>query len=403
MENQSRTSTTPGPRLLDQVRESIRRHHYSYRTEQAYVHWIKRYILFHNKRHRLFSTRRFVSGASSHVIENSPSENTWLRLFGVLASVLGFVLASAAAHAQSAPSSDYPRKPVKLVVPFAPGGPVDIVARSIAPKMGEILGQQILVDNRGGAGSAIGTELVAKSPPDGYTLLMVSGSYVMNPAMVKKLPYDSIKDFAPISILAEVPSALVVHPALPVRNVKELIALAKARPGELNYSSPGRGALGHLAAEWFSSMAGIKMVHVPYKGAGPALVELMAGHVQLLFAAMPGLIQQTREGKLRMIAQGGKTRSPSAPDVPTFVESGLPGFVLSSNFGLLAPAGTPRPIIDRVRSALLDALADLAVNSRLASLGAERVGSTPEEHDAFTKSEIAKWIKVTREAGIQPQ
>jgi len=316
---------------------------------------------------------------------------------------MGAVATSGAANAPSAPSSDYPRKSIRLVVPFAPGGPVDIVARGIAPKMSEILGQQIVVDNRGGAGSTIGTEMVANAPPDGYTLLMVSGSYVMNPAMVKKLPYDSVRDFAYISIVADVPSAMVVPPNLPVRNVQEFIALAKAQPGELNYSSPGRGALGHLAAEWFSSMAGIKMVHVPYKGAGPALVDLMAGHVQLLFAAMPGLIQFARDGKVRMLAQGGKTRSPSAPDVPTLVESGLPGFILSSNFGLLAPAGTPRPIIERVRSALLEALADPAVNNRLAGLGAERVGSTPEEHAAFTKSEIAKWMKVTRAAGIHPE
>ena len=324
-----------------------------------------------------------------------------LRLFGVL--VIGIAVTSGTAYAQSVSSSDYPRKSIRLVVPFAPGGPVDIVARGIAPRMSEILGQQIVVDNRGGAGSTIGTEMVANAPPDGYTLVMVSGSYVMNPAMVKKLPYDSVRDFAYISIVADVPSALVVHPILPVRNVKEFIVLAKARPGELNYASPGRGALGHLAAEWFSSIAGIKMVHVPYKGTGPALVDMMAGHVQLLFAAMPGLIQFARDGKVRMLAQGGKTRSPSAPDVPTFVESGLPGFILSSNFGLLAPAGTPRSIIERVRSALLEALADPAVNNRLAGLGAERVGSTPEEHAAFTKSEIAKWMKVTRGAGIKPE
>jgi len=321
----------------------------------------------------------------------------------VLLCVLGFAFTPGAVHAQSAPSSSYPRKAIRLIVPFAPGGPVDIVARAIAPKMSEILGQQMVVDNRGGAGSVIGTEMAAKAPPDGYTLLMVSGSYVMNPAMVKRLPFDPVKDFASISILADVPSAVVVHPALPVKNVKELIALAKARPGELNYSSPGPGSLGHLGAEWFSSVAGIRMVHVPYKGAGPALVDVMAGHVQLLFAAMPGLIQQTREGKLRMLAQGGKTRSASAPDVPTFIESGLPGFILSSNFGLLAPAGTPRPIIDRVHGALVQTLADPAVNNRLATLGAERVGSTPEEHDAITKSEIAKWMKVTRQAGIQPE
>ena len=327
--------------------------------------------------------------------------HSFLRLFWMLA--IGIIVASGAAHGQPVTSSDYPRKAIRLVVPFAPGGPVDIVARGIAPKMSELLGQQIVVDNRGGAGSTIGTEMVANAPPDGYALLMVSGSYVMNPAMVRKLPYDSAKDFAFISIIADVPSALVVHPNLPVRNVKEFIALAKSRPGEINYSSPGRGALGHLAAEWFSSMTGIKMVHVPYKGAGPALVDLMAGHVQLLFAAMPGLVQYARDGKVRMLAQGGKTRSPSAPDIPTFVESGLPGFILSSNFGLLAPAGTPRPIIERVRAALVEALADPAVNNRLAGLGAERVGSTPEEHAAFTKSEIAKWIKVTREAGIQPE
>lgn len=323
-----------------------------------------------------------------------------LRLFGFL--VVGVVATFDTANAQSG-GTDYPRKSIRLVVPFAPGGPVDIVARGIAPRMSEILGQQIVVDNRGGAGSTIGTEMAANAPPDGYTLLMVSGSFVINPAMVRKLPYDSVTDFAYISIVADVPTALVIHPLLPVRNVKEFIALAKARPGELNYASPGRGTVGHLAAEWFNSITGVKMVHVPYKGAGPAVVDLIAGHVQVLFAAMPGMIQFARDGKVRMLGQGGKTRSPSAPDVPTFVESGLPGFILSSNFGLLAPAGTPRPVIERVRSALLEALADPAVNNRLAGLGAERVGSTPEEHAAFTKSEIAKWMKVTRAAGIQPE
>ena len=324
-----------------------------------------------------------------------------MRLSGVL--VLVIAVTSGAANAQPAPTSGYPRKSIRMVVPFPAGGPVDIVARGIAPRMSEILGQQLVIDNRGGAGSTIGTEMAANASPDGYTLVLVSGSYVINPAMVRKLPYDSVKDFAFISIIADVPSALVVNLMLPVRNVKEFVALAKTRPGEINYASQGRGALGHLAAEWFSSMTGVKMMHVPYKGAGPALVDVMAGQVQLLFAAMPGLIQYARDGKVRMLAQGGKTRSPSAPDVPTFVESGLPGFILSSNFGLLAPAGTPRPVIERVRSALLEALADPVVNNRLAGLGAERVGSTPEEHAAFTKSEIAKWMKVTREAGIQPE
>lgn len=306
--------------------------------------------------------------------------------------------AAAAVQAQ-----DYPRKPVRIVVPFAPGGPVDIIARSVTPRMSEVLGQQVIVDNRAGAGSAVGTELVAKSAPDGHTLLMVSGSFVMNPAMVAKLPYDSLRDFSFISIMAEVPSAIVVHPVLPVKNVKELVALAKKRPGELNYSSPGRGTLGHLAAELFGSMAAVKMVHVPYKGAGPALIDLMAGHVQVLFAALPGVVQPARDGKVRMIAQTGRKRSSSMPDVPTVIESGLTEFVVSSQFGLLAPAGTPRTIVDRVRRALLIAIEDPAIAKRFADLGAERVGSTPEEHEAVSKAEIARWIKVTREAGIQPQ
>jgi tripartite-type tricarboxylate transporter receptor subunit TctC len=269
--------------------------------------------------------------------------------------------------------------------------------------MSEVLGQQVIVDNRAGAGSAVGTELVAKSPPDGYTLLMVSGSFVMNPAMVAKLPYDSLRDFSFISIMAEVPSAIVVHPVLPVNNLKELVALAKKRPGDLNYSSPGRGTLGHLAAELFGSMAGVKMVHVPYKGAGPALIDLMAGHVQVLIAALPGVVQPARDGKVRMIAQTGRKRSASMPNVPTAIESGLPEFVVSSQFGLLAPAGTARPVVDRVRRALLIAIEDPAVDRRFADLGAERVGSTPEEHEAVSSAEISRWTRVTREAGIQRQ
>ena len=310
---------------------------------------------------------------------------------------------SIAGAAQAQPTaSDYPRKPVRLVVPFAAGGALDVITRSVTPKMSENLGQQILVDNRGGAGTTIGTEIVARSPPDGYTLLMVGGSHVTNPAMVRKLPYDSIRDFAGITIVAEVPSALLVHPSLPVKNVKGLMALAKARPGEITYATPGRGTLAHLAIEWLSSMGGVKMVTVPYKGAGPALIDLMAGQVELLFTALPGVVQQTRDGKVRMIAQTAGKRSASMPDVPTVEESGYPGFLVSSHFGLLVPAGTPRPVIDRVRGAVLEALGDAAVLSRLAALGAERVGSTPEEQEALIRSEIAKWIKVARGAGIDP-
>jgi tripartite-type tricarboxylate transporter receptor subunit TctC len=232
---------------------------------------------------------------------------------------------------------------------------------------------------------------------------MVSAAHTINPAMAKKLPYDSIKDFAPISIVADVPTAFAVHPLLPVKNVKEFIALARARPGQLNYSTAGRGTVGHLSAELLSSMAKIKMVHVPYKGTGQSIIDLIAGHVQLQFSSMPAVIQHSRTGKLRMLAQGGKTRSAAAPDVPTMEEAGVAGFVVSSGFGLLAPAGTPRPVIDRVHAALVKALSDPAIRNNLLGQGAEPVGNTPEAYDAFNRAEIAKWIKVVREAGIEPE
>ncbi len=310
--------------------------------------------------------------------------------------------AAGGAHAQTE-ATRFPCKSIRLLVPFAPGGPVDIIARAVSPRMSDFLGQMLVVDNRGGGGSVIGTEIVANAPADGYTLAMVSGSLTINPAMVKKLPYDSLKSFAFIAIVADVPSTLVINPGLPAKNLKEFIALAKTKPGELNYSSPGRGTLGHLAGEWFSASAGVKMVHVSYKGAAPALLDVMSGQVQLLFAAIAGTVQLTRDGKVRMLAQGGKSRSASMPEVPTFVEAGLPGYWLSSNFGLIAPAGTPRAVVDRLRGAVVQALADGAVKGRLSGLGAEPVGSTPEEHAAYTRAEIAKWIQVARAAGIQAE
>ena len=300
-------------------------------------------------------------------------------------------------------AQNYPAKSIRMVVPFAAGGNTDIIARIVSPEMSKQLGQQIVIDNRGGGGSVIGSEIAAKSPPDGYTLLMVSAAHVINPAMIKKLPYDSIRDFAAISVVADVPTAFVIHPALPVKNVKEFVALARAKPGELNYSTAGRGTVGHLAAELLSSSAKIKMVHVPYKGSGPSIIDLMAGHVQLQMSSMPAVINYAKAGKLRMIAQTGKTRSPAVADVPTMEESGLKGFVVSSGFGLLAPANTPRPIIDRVHGVLVKALAEPAIKNNLSAQGADPVGNRPEDYDAFNKTEIAKWLKVTREAGILPE
>lgn len=297
----------------------------------------------------------------------------------------------------------YPARAVRMIVPFAPGGNTDIIARVFAPKMSEFIGQQIIIDNRGGAGSAIGTELAAKSPPDGYTLLMVSAAHTINPAMVKKLPYDSMKDFAPISVIADVPTAFVVHPSLPAKNVKEFLAIARARPGEIFYSTAGRGTVGHLSAELLNSIAKIKLTAVHYKGSGPSMIDLVAGQVQMQFPSMPAAVQYTRTGRLRMIAQTGERRSSAAPDIPTMQEQGLKEFVVSSGFALFAPAGTPRPIVDRVHAALVKALNDAGVKNNLAQQGAEVVASTPEQHDKFNRAEIAKWIKVVREAGIQPE
>jgi tripartite-type tricarboxylate transporter receptor subunit TctC len=319
------------------------------------------------------------------------------------AACVGIAAASLVVAATATWAQNYPTKPVRMVVPFAPGGNTDIIGRVFAPKLGEMLGQQVIVDNRGGAGGAIGTEMAARAAPDGYTLLMVSAGHVINPAMTKKLPYDSIKDFAPISVIADVPTALVVHPSLPAHNVKEFLAIARARPGELFYSTAGRGTVGHLSAELLNSIAKIKLTGVHYKGSGPSMVDLVAGHVQLQFPSMPAAVQYTRIGRLRMIGQTGEKRSNAAPDIPTMQEAGLKGFVVSSGFAMFAPAGTPRPIIDRVHTALVKALSDPGVKENLAKQGAEIVASTPEQHDKFNRAEIAKWIKVVKEAGIEPE
>ena len=313
------------------------------------------------------------------------------------------LLAAALLAAAGAAAQQYPVRPVRMIVPFAPGGNVDIIARVYAPKFSEFLGQQVIIDNRGGAGGSIGTELAAKSPPDGYTLLMVSASHTINPAMAKKLPYDSVRDFAPISVIADVPTAFMVHPALPARNVKEFIAIARARPGEIFYSTAGRGTVGHLSAELLNSAAKIKLTAVHYKSSGPSVIDLIAGHVQMQLMSMPAAVPHMKSGKLRMIAQTGKTRSGAAPDVPTMQEQGLKTFVVSSGFAMFAAAGTPRPIIDRVHAALVKALNDPGVRKSLAEQGAEIVASAPEQHDAFNKAEIAKWIKVARAAGIEPE
>lgn len=313
-------------------------------------------------------------------------------------SVFMVAVLASTAHAQT-----YPSKSIRMIVPFAPGGNTDIIARIVSPEMSRSLGQQLIIDNRGGAGSIIGTEMASKAPADGYTLLMVSAAHTINPAMTKKLPYDSIRDFASISMVADVPTAFVIHPTLPVKNVREFIALARARPGQLNYSTAGRGTVGHLSAELLSSMEKITLVHAPYKGSGPSLIDLMAGQVQLQFSSMPAVVNYVRAGKMRMIAQTGKTRSSAARDVPTMEEAGVKGFIVSSGFGLYGPANMPRPLVDRVYGSLKAALGNADVRNNLLAQGAEPVGSSPEEFATFTRNEIAKWIKVSRDAGIPPE
>lgn len=297
----------------------------------------------------------------------------------------------------------YPTKPVRIVNPAAPGGNSDIFFRLLQPKMSEVLGQPIVMDYRPGAGGTVGGEAIARAAPDGYTTGIMAASFVINPAMIRKMPYDTVKDFTALGLIVDVPSGLVVHPSLPVRNVKQLIALAKPRPGEIFYSTSGRGTVGHLAAELLNSMAGIKLVHVPYKGAGPAVIDLLAGNIQLQFASIPLLVGHVQAGKLRMIAQTGEKRAAMARDIPTMIESGVPGFVVRSPFGFAGPAGIPRPIVDKLNLALVTAIRDPENNKALIANGAEPMGSSAEEHAASIRTEIEKWKKVARNAQIEPQ
>jgi len=317
----------------------------------------------------------------------------------VLLSLSFFALTFSGAHAAAYPE---PGKPIRLIVPFAPGGNVDIISRAISNELSQNLGAPIVVDNRAGAGGSIGSDMAAKASPDGYTLLMVSASHVINPSMVKKLPYDTVKAFNAVSMVSDVPTAFVCHPSLPFKTLKDVIDYAKANPNKLNMGTAGIGTVGHLSGELLKSMAQIKYEIIHYKGAGPALTELLGGHVQLQFVSMPAAMPHIRSGKLRAIAMTGAKRSPAAPDMPTMDEAGLSGFHVSTGFGMFVPAGTPRPIIDKVHDAIVKTLQMPEVKERLSKQGADPVGSSPEEYESFVRSEIAKWQKVVKEAGIQP-
>ena len=315
-----------------------------------------------------------------------------------IAAAVALIAANCTALAQN-----YPARTIRMVIPFAAGGNTDIIGRIFAPKMAEILGQQIIIDNRGGAGGAIGTEIVMRAPPDGYTLLMASAGHTINPSMIKKLPYDSVRDFTPMGIVADVPTAFVLHPSLPPKNLKEFVALAKARPNDIFYSTAGIGTVGHLSAELLISTAKIKLTGVHYKGSGPSMTDLVGGHIQMQFPSMPAAVPYVASNRLRMIAQTGEKRSPAAPTVPTMIEQGMKDFIVSSGFSMFGPANTPKAVVDRVNAALIQALKDPKVSKTLLEQGAEPNGSTPDVHDKFNSAEIQKWIQVVRAAGIEAQ
>ena len=307
--------------------------------------------------------------------------------------------ASGWAHAQN-----FPTKPIRFVAPFPPGGSTDFLARIVALKMSESLGQQVVVENRGGAGGTIGVELAAHSPPDGYTIVMGHvGTFGVNPTLYPKLPYDAIKSFAPITLLAMVPNAMVVHPSLPARSVRDFLVLARAKPKEMLYGSGGNGSAAHLAAAYFELLAKIQLIHVPYKGTGPALIDLVAGQTSMMITGMPAVMPHVRSGRLRILAVGNAKRLTSMPEVPTIAESGVPGYDATQWYGVLAPAGTPRDIVMKLNAEMKKALARTDVREQLAADGTVPVGNTPEEFGAHIKAEIARWAPVVKATGARPE
>jgi tripartite-type tricarboxylate transporter receptor subunit TctC len=307
------------------------------------------------------------------------------------------------ALAQPALAQPYPSKPVRFVVPYPPGGSNDVLTRIVAQTMSPGLGQQVVVDNRAGAGGMIGADNVAKSPPDGYSVVNVQASFTANAALRAKLAYDPINDFAYIGMMARGPMLAVVHPSLPVKNIKELVALAKAKPGQINYGSTGTGGHNHLATELFRKMAGINIVHVPYKGVAPALTDLMGGHTQLVMTSLPSAMTQVQAGRLKALAVGGAARSSFMPELPTISESGVPGFVAEFWWGLAAPAKTPAEIVNRLGAELGKALKSPELRQRFAGEGAEPSAMTREEFTRFVANEITRWRQAARDANIKAE
>ncbi|MGQ0525824.1 MAG: tripartite tricarboxylate transporter substrate binding protein [Betaproteobacteria bacterium] len=316
---------------------------------------------------------------------------------GAAAALLAVAIGDASAQG----ATSYPTKPIRYIVGYTPGGTADMLARAVGQKLTEAWGQQVIVENRPGAGTNIGTEIAAKSPPDGHTLFMPTVANAINPTLYPKLTYDPIRDFAYIINFAKVPGILTVHPSVPARNAKDLIALAKARPGELRHGSTGIGSPHHLAGEIFKTMAGVKMIHVPYRGATPAIADIIAGHIEVYFGAMVSTLPHARNGRLRALAVTSAKRVEAVPDIATLNEQGLRGFETGSWFGMAVPAATPRDIIAKLHAGAVRAIAAPELRQRMSAEGAEFVGDTPEQFTAFFKSEVAKWGKAVKASGAK--
>jgi tripartite-type tricarboxylate transporter receptor subunit TctC len=328
---------------------------------------------------------------------NSP--RVYSAVAGVVAAVLTLINP---AVVDPAAAEDYPARPVHLLIPFPAGGSNDVVGRLVATYLGERLGRQLVVDNRSGAGGVIGTEAVAKSPPDGYMLLLVSIAHAVNP-WIYKLSYDPARDLTPVALLAEGANVLAVHPSVPAHSVRDLIALAKDKPGDLDYASAGIGTFQHLGGELFKLMAGVDMVHVPFRGGGPSMLSVVGGHTQVTFPSLAQTVPYIRSGALRALGTGGRTRSPVLPDVPTIAEAGVPGYEAVNWWGIMAPAGTPQAVVDRLNGEIAAVLKSTEVQKQLASEGATPVVMTPEAFGAFMARETEKWGGVVQQGGLKTQ
>lgn len=317
--------------------------------------------------------------------------------------VVLLVSASSIANVANVSAQTYPARPVRFVVPYPPGGATDIIARTLGQKLSDALKQQIVVDNRGGAGQIIGTDIVAKSAPNGYTILLASVTHSINPTLLSKLPYDSVKDFAAITLIGNGPNVLVVHPSIAARSMAEFVKLLQANPGKYNYASSGNGSGGHLAAELFKGMAEVNINHIPYKGNGPATVDVLAGQVPIMFTSTAPMLPHIRSGKLRGLATTGASRSSATPDIPTIAESGYPGYEASLWYGILAAAGTPPAMLNVLNTHFVNALKAPDVRERFTALGIDVVGSTPEFLDQHLRAELAKWEKVIKTAKIRTE